>query len=151
MEEGTRFQPFLPESFPDSLAAPEEIKRVILCSGQVYFTLLQEREDKKLNNVVITRVEQISPLPYDMITPNLDKYPNADVMWVQEEPLNGGAWGYIQPRIETAFAHTEHHQGKRLKIASRAPTSSVATGSKYAHKAENKKVGTVSESLSTLV
>lgn len=140
MTEGTRFQPYIPEPHPENLAAPEDIKRHILCAGQVYFTLLQEREARGLNNVAISRIEQLSPVPYDMIVPSLDKYPNADIMWVQEEPLNGGAWGYIQPRLETAFQQTENHKDKRLKIASRAPTSSVATGSKYAHKAENKKI-----------
>lgn len=140
MTEGTRFQPYIPDPHPESLAAPEEIKRHILCSGQVYFALLAEREARGLKNVVISRVEQLSPVPFNEITPSLDKYPNSDIMWVQEEPLNGGAWGYIQPRLETAFQETEHHKNKRLQIASRAPTSSVATGSKHAHKTENKKV-----------
>lgn len=110
-----------------------------LCAGQVYFALLQEREARGLKNVAISRVEQLSPVPYDLIVPSLDKYKNADVMWVQEEPLNGGAWGYLQPRIETAMNETEHHKGKRLAFAGRAPTSSVATGSKKAHQSEVKK------------
>lgn len=143
MAEGTHFKPYLPDPHPESLAAPEEIKRHILCAGQVYYTLLQERENRGLKNVAISRVEQLSPVPYDLITPSLDKYPNSDIMWVQEEPLNGGAWGYMQPRLETAFSETEHHKGKRLQVASRIPTSSVATGSKYSHQAENKKVSAV--------
>jgi 2-oxoglutarate dehydrogenase E1 component len=140
MAEGTRFQPYIADSHPESLAGPEEIKRHILCSGQVYFQLLAEREARGLNNVAISRVEQLSPVPFNEITPSLDKYPNSDIMWVQEEPMNGGAWSYIQPRLETAFQETEHHKNKRLMVASRAPTSSVATGSKYAHKNEIKKV-----------
>ncbi len=54
-------------------------------TGQVYYALLKEREDKGINDVAISRVEQLSPLPYELITPHLDKYPNAELMWCQEE------------------------------------------------------------------
>jgi 2-oxoglutarate dehydrogenase E1 component len=67
------------------LVAPEKIRRHILCSGQVYFQLLKEREDRKIDDVAISRVEQLSPLPYDLLTPHLDTYPNADIVWAQEE------------------------------------------------------------------
>ena len=76
----------------------------------------------------ISRVEQLSPVPYALLTPHLDTYPNAGLMWAQEEPINNGAWSYMQPRLETAMEQTEHHKGKRVKYAGRAPTSSVATG-----------------------
>ena len=120
--------------------------------GQVYHTLLQEREDKGINDVVISRLEQISPFPYDLVsgltnrltftatdfavqlTAHLDKYPNADILWCQEEPLNNGAWTYVGPRILTAANETEHHKGKYPLYAGREPTSSVATGSKTIHK-----------------
>ena len=64
------------------------------------------------------------------ITPHLDKYPNADLLWCQEEPLNNGAWTYVAPRILTAANETQHHKGKYPQYAGRNPTSSVATGSK---------------------
>jgi len=64
------------------------------------------------------------------LTPHLDKYPNADLLWCQEEPLNNGAWTYVGPRLLTAANETEHHKGKYPKYAGRDPTSSVATGSK---------------------
>ncbi|KAI0801984.1 2-oxoglutarate dehydrogenase complex E1 component mitochondrial precursor [Irpex lacteus] len=130
----THFQRYIPDSHPEGLVEPEKVRRHILCSGQVYQTLLQEREDKGINDVVISRVEQISPFPYDLITPHLDKYPNAELVWAQEEPLNNGAWTYVAPRILTAANETEHHKGKYPKIVSRPPTSSVATGSKATHK-----------------
>ncbi|PSS06572.1 hypothetical protein PHLCEN_2v3630 [Hermanssonia centrifuga] len=103
-------------------------------SCQVYYTLLQEREDRGINDIAISRVEQLSPFPYDLLTPHLDKYPNADLLWCQEEPLNNGAWSYVGPRIYTAGSETEHHKGKYPSYAGRSPTSSVATGSKLAHK-----------------
>lgn len=132
----TTFQRYLPEPHPESLVEPEKIRRHILCSGQVYFQLLKERDERKINDVAISRIEQISPLPYDMLTPHLDKYPNADLVWAQEEPLNNGAWTYVQPRLITAMKETQHHKDKVPIYAGRKPSSSVATGSKNAHKAE---------------
>ncbi|KEI39477.1 uncharacterized protein L969DRAFT_62172 [Mixia osmundae IAM 14324] len=140
MAEGTQFQRYIPDSHPESLADPDSIKRHILCSGQVYYALLQAREERKIDNVAISRVEQLSPVPYDLLTPHLDKYKNADLMWAQEEPVNNGAYGYLSPRLHTALSQTEHHKGKRVLYAGRGPTSSVATGSKKVHQAEVKKV-----------
>ncbi|CDO77547.1 hypothetical protein BN946_scf184912.g46 [Trametes cinnabarina] len=130
----THFQRYIPDPHPENLVAPEKIRRHILCTGQVYHTLLQEREDKGINDVVISRLEQISPFPYDLLTPHLDTYPNADLLWCQEEPLNNGAWTYVGPRVMTAANETKHHKGKYPTYAGREPTSSVATGSKVIHK-----------------
>ena len=99
-------------------------------TGQVYFTLIEAREKRGIKDIAISRVEQLSPFPYDLITPHLDKYPNASLLWCQEEPLNNGAWSYVGPRIYTAAGQTEHHKGKYPLYAGRDPTSSVATGSK---------------------
>ncbi|KAK2465394.1 hypothetical protein APHAL10511_002748 [Amanita phalloides] len=137
MTEETYFLRYLPEPHPeDALAPPERIRRHILCSGQVYFTLTAEREARGIKDVAISRLEQISPFPYDLVTPHLDKYPNADLVWCQEEPLNMGAWSYVGPRIYTAGGQTQHHKGKYPRYAGRDPTSSVATGSKTQHKRE---------------
>jgi 2-oxoglutarate dehydrogenase E1 component len=132
----TSFQRYLPDPHPESLVAPEEIKRHILCSGQVYYALLQAREERGIKDIAISRLEQISPFPYDLLTPHLDKYPNASLLWCQEEPLNNGSWSYVGPRIFTAAQQTEHHKGKYPRYAGRDPTSSVATGSKAQHKKE---------------
>ncbi|KAJ6620796.1 thiamine diphosphate-binding protein [Mycena sp. CBHHK59/15] len=132
----THFQRYLPEPHPESLVAPEEITRHILCTGQVYHTLIAAREERGIKDVAISRVEQLSPFPYDLIHPHLDKYPNASLLWCQEEPLNNGAWSYVGPRIYTAANKTEHHKGKYPFYAGRGPTSSVATGSKSQHKKE---------------
>ncbi|CED82312.1 2-oxoglutarate dehydrogenase complex e1 component mitochondrial precursor [Phaffia rhodozyma] len=131
------FQRFIPEVSTE-IAPKEEVKRVILCSGQVYQTLLKERDERKINNVVLCRVEQISPFPYDLVTPYLDEFPNADILWCQEEPLNAGAWSYVQPRLFTAFKNTEHHKHRTPLYAGRNPSSSPATGKKSIHLAEIK-------------
>ncbi|KAI9568385.1 thiamine diphosphate-binding protein [Boletus coccyginus] len=132
----THFQRYLPEPHPEDLVPAEQIRRHILCTGQVYHTLLQEREDKGIKDVAISRIEQLSPFPYDLITPHLDKYPNAELLWCQEEPLNNGAWTYVGTRILTTANETQYHRGKYPYYAGRCPTSSVATGSKIQHKRE---------------
>ncbi|KAF7291641.1 2-oxoglutarate dehydrogenase E1 component [Mycena chlorophos] len=132
----THFQRYIPEPHPEALVPPEQITRHILCSGQVYQTLLQAREDRGRNDVAISRLEQLSPFPYDLVHPHLDKYPNASLLWCQEEPMNNGAWSYVGPRIYTAANKTENHKGKYPFYAGRGPTSSVATGSKTQHKKE---------------
>ncbi|KZS99008.1 2-oxoglutarate dehydrogenase E1 component [Sistotremastrum niveocremeum HHB9708] len=132
----SHFLRYIPDPHPEELKKPEEIRRHILCTGQVYYTLLKERQDRGIDDVVISRIEQISPFPYDLLTPHLDKYPNAELLWCQEEPLNCGAWTYVGARILTAANETEHHKGKFPQYAGREPTSSVATGSKLQHKKE---------------
>ncbi|KAG8707918.1 2-oxoglutarate dehydrogenase E1 component [Ceratobasidium sp. 394] len=71
-----------------------------------------------------------------MLTPHLDKYPNAKLMYAQEKPLNCGAWTYVAPRIRTASNETQRHKGTYLKCTGRDLTSSVTTGSKMKHKNE---------------
>lgn len=130
------FQLYIPEPHPDHLAPPEQIKRHILCSGQVYYALLRSREQNKLNNVAISRIEQISPFPWSQVREHADKYPNAQIVWCQEEPLNMGAWSYVQPRITTTLAQTEHHKDSYPIYAARPPSASIATGNKKQHKQE---------------
>ncbi|KAH1557722.1 2-oxoglutarate dehydrogenase E1 component [Aspergillus fumigatus] len=116
---------------------PEKIERVILCSGQVYATLVKHREANGIRNTAITRVEQLHPFPWAQLKENLDSYPNAkDIVWAQEEPLNAGAWSYTQPRIETLLNETEHHNRRHVLYAGRPPSASVATGLKSVHAKE---------------
>jgi 2-oxoglutarate dehydrogenase E1 component len=136
MTAGTTFQRYIPEAHPETLAPADKIRVHLLCSGQVYYQLLQERDARGLTDVAISRVEQLSPVPVDLITPHLDKYPNAETRWVQEEGMNSGAWTYIQPRLDLILDHTQHHKGQHVSYAGRNPIASVATGSKVAHKYE---------------
>lgn len=113
---------------------PEKIERVILCSGQVYASLLKHREANGIRNTAITRIEQLHPFPWAQLKENLDSYPNArNIVWAQEEPLNAGAWSYTQPRIETLLNETEHHNRRHVLYAGRSPSASVATGLKGVH------------------
>ncbi|KAH9445344.1 hypothetical protein Pst134EA_031344 [Puccinia striiformis f. sp. tritici] len=121
MEPGTFFKPLLPEPGFSGMVDNHQVKRHIFCSGQVYYTLLQEREQRKINDIAITRLEQLSPVPYyEIVVKALETYPNSDVMYCQEEPVNA------------------HHAGKKVLYAGRPPYASVATGSKKIHKQEIK-------------
>ncbi|KAH8677287.1 2-oxoglutarate dehydrogenase E1 [Xylariales sp. PMI_506] len=126
-----------PEHQTGAIKAPEEIDRVILCSGQVWATLHKYRADKKIDNVAFTRIEQLNPFPWQQLKENLDMYPNAKtIVWCQEEPLNAGAWSFTQPRIETLLNQTQYHDRKHVMYAGRNPSASVATGLKAVHKKE---------------
>ncbi|KAG2207543.1 hypothetical protein INT47_004293 [Mucor saturninus] len=129
----TTFQLFLPESHPESLVAPEQIKKHIYCSGQVYYALLKAREQNKMNDIAISRVEQLNPFPFQQIKEHADTYPNAEIVWCQEEPLNMGSWQHVEPRLTTALSETSHHAGKSPMYAGRPPSASVATGNKKKH------------------
>eukprot|EP00158_Paraphelidium_tribonemae_P002586 Partr_v1_DN25496_c0_g1_i1_m53622 putative 2oxoglutarate dehydrogenase len=135
MIDDTMFQRAIMDS-GEGLASAEKVKKVVFCSGQVYYALARAREANKVDDVAICRVEQISPFPFDLVAAQADKYPNADVMWAQEEPMNMGAWTYVEPRIETALKHTKNHQSKRAQFSGREPTGAVATGNKKQHQKE---------------
>ncbi|KAF2642696.1 2-oxoglutarate dehydrogenase E1 component mitochondrial precursor [Massarina eburnea CBS 473.64] len=137
----SHFEWIIPDPAHESgeIAAKEDIKRVILCSGQVYAALVNERKARELNDVAITRLEQLNPFPWQQLKENLDSYPNAqNIIWCQEEPLNAGAWSFTQPRIETLLNETEHHNRRHVMYAGRNPSASVATGTKASHKKEEK-------------
>lgn len=131
----SHFQWIIPDpEHGTAIAQPEEIDRVILCSGQVYAALHKHREEAGIKNTAITRIEQLHPFPWAQLKENLDTYPNAQtIVWCQEEPLNAGAWSFVQPRIETLLNSTEHHNRKHVMYAGRDPSASVATGLKATH------------------
>lgn len=100
MTENTTFKRIIPDATVAS-ESPEKVKRLVLCSGKAYYELNKERSTRNLNNqVAITRVEQLNPFPWDLITDEIKKYPNADVVWSQEEHKNQGYWPFIQPHVQ---------------------------------------------------
>ena len=134
----SHFQWIIPDpEHGTGIDAPENIERVILCSGQVYAALHKHRMDKNIRDAAVTRIEQLNPFPWAQLQENLDMYPNAkNIVWAQEEPLNAGAWSFTQPRIETLLNHTKHHDRKHVLYAGRNPSASVATGLKASHMKE---------------
>ncbi|CAB0045182.1 unnamed protein product [Trichogramma brassicae] len=123
MLEGTEFLRIIPE---EGIAAenPDNVKRLIFCTGKVYYDLKKARAERKLDDsIAITRVEQCA------------KYPNAELVWSQEEHKNQGAWGYCQPRFQTALTGS-----RTVTYAGRPVAASPATGSKMQHLRELKQL-----------
>lgn len=123
----------------DTLAAPEKIKRVVLCTGKVYYDLLQERRERGIKDVTIIRLEQIFPFPGEVLAAELKPYKKAEIVWCQEEPRNQGAWTFVDPLIEALM-------GQRAKYAGRTDASAPATGMLSRHVVEQNKL--VDEALS---
>ncbi len=117
------------------LVPDEEIKRVVMCSGKVYYDLLEERDSRGITDVYILRVEQFYPFPAMSMVRELDRFKNADFVWCQEEPKNQGAWTFIEPNIEWVLRRIKA-QKKRPKYAGRAASASPATGLASMHKAQ---------------
>ena len=116
------------------LKPSKKIKRVVLCSGKVYYDLFETAEKEELKNVAIVRVEQLYPFPRDLVRAELDKYAGADeVVWCQEEPMNQGAWFQIRHHLQACIG--ERHT---LSYAGRARAASPAAGHLKTHIAEQK-------------
>ena len=133
MAEGSRFRFVIPET--DKLAAPERVKRVVVCTGKVYYDLLAERRDKGVDDVAIIRLEQIFPFPERTLGAVLQPYANAEVVWCQEEPANMGAWSFVDRRIERVMG-TAGMKASRPSYAGRIDAASPATGLAKVHAAE---------------
>jgi len=143
--EGSTFHRFLWDDDYDDLNAPDQVRRVVLCTGKVYYDLLAERRERGLKDVNIIRVEQIYPFPLNALSEELAQYKNADVVWCQEEPKNQGAWFFVEPRIEALLAKVEHKAG-RAKYAGRGNAAAPATGLMSRHQTEQARL--VDEALS---
>ncbi|KOX76981.1 2-oxoglutarate dehydrogenase, mitochondrial [Melipona quadrifasciata] len=133
MESGTSFKPLL----SDPYVKLGNIQKVLMCSGKVYYDLITEREGKQLEDkIAVIRIEQICPFPYHFLAQEMMKYPNAKIMWFQEEHKNQGAYAYVRDRIALAL-------GKKLEevtYGGRPPSASPATGSKVIHSTEYKDI-----------
>lgn len=98
----SRFQRVIPEVSETVTAKASEVRRLVLCSGKLYYELAAAREATGRDDIALVRVEQIAPFPFDRVAEQVNLYPNAEVVWAQEEPHNMGAWAYVHPRIDTA-------------------------------------------------
>ena len=117
------------------LVADDKIKRVVLCSGKVYFDLLEERDARGIDDIYLLRVEQFYPFPAQSMVKELKRFPNADYVWCQEEPKNQGAWSFIEPNIEWVLTRIKAKNTRPI-YAGRAAAASPATGLASAHKAQ---------------
>ncbi|KAF0173945.1 MAG: 2-oxoglutarate dehydrogenase E1 component [Rhodobacteraceae bacterium] len=118
-----------------NLKADDKIKRVVLCSGKVYFDLLAERDARGLDDVYLLRVEQLYPTPTQSLTEELSRFKKAEIVWCQEEPKNQGAWLYIEPELEAVLTKIGAKHS-RARYAGRVANASPATGLASRHKHE---------------
>jgi 2-oxoglutarate decarboxylase len=123
-----RYQPLIPSG-----GDPGAVKRLVFCGGKVYYDALKARE--ALDSpaaVAIARLEQLYPFAQDAVREELARFPEAEVVWLQEEPANMGAWFFVQPRFDALLAES----GRRVRYAGRRPAASPAAGSAAVHTAE---------------
>ncbi|UXN02917.1 MULTISPECIES: 2-oxoglutarate dehydrogenase E1 component [unclassified Bartonella] len=112
---------------PIELQKDANIRRVVICSGKVYYDLYEEREKRGINDVYLLRVEQIYPFPAKALVNVLSRFRNAEIVWCQEEPKNMGAWSFVEPYIEWVLAHIDAKY-PRARYAGRSASASPATG-----------------------
>ena len=141
MEEGTSFHRLLwddAQLSPGSTIAlrpDEEIRRVVLCSGKVYYDLVEEREKRGVDDVYLLRVEQLYPFPLKAAVSELSRFRQADIVWCQEEPRNMGAWFFVEPYLEWVLNQVgaEH---RRPRYVGRPASAATATGLMSKHLAQ---------------
>ena len=117
------------------LVKDDKIKRVVMCSGKVYYDLLDERDARGIDDVYILRVEQFYPFPAQAMVKELKRFSNADWIWCQEEPKNQGAWTFMEPNIEWVLTRIKAKHTRPV-YAGRPASASPATGLASAHKAQ---------------
>jgi 2-oxoglutarate dehydrogenase E1 component len=112
----------------------DKVKRVVVCSGKVYYDLVKKRQDKGVEDVAIVRIEQLYPFPHRAFAHELKKYPNAtEIVWCQDEPQNQGAWFFVQH-----YLHENMSEGQRLGYSGRAASASPAVGYSHLHQEQQK-------------
>ncbi|HEV6968082.1 2-oxoglutarate dehydrogenase E1 component [Roseateles sp.] len=118
----------------DATVAADKVKRLIVCSGKVYYDLVRTRAEKKATDVAVIRVEQLYPFPHKAFAAELKKYPNAtDIVWCQDEPQNQGAWFFVQH-----YVHENMLDGQKLGYAGRPASASPACGYAHLHQEQQK-------------
>ena len=143
MAEGTSFHRVLhddAQTYPGSTVAiqpDDKIRRVVLCSGKVYYDLLEEREKRGLTDVYLMRIEQFYPFPARSLVNELGRFLKADIVWAQEEPKNMGAWTFMEPNIEWVLDRIGART-KRARYVGRHASASPAAGQASRHQAELK-------------
>lgn len=125
---GTSFKRVIPDIGAAS-ANPEKVKRVIFCTGKIYYELIRERKHRGMDSdVAVVRIEQLSPFPFDLVKKETNQYHNADLVWCQEEHKNQGFYNYVKPRLSTTI-----NKSSPVGYAGRESAAAPATGNKQTH------------------
>ena len=120
---------------PIKLQKDNKIRRVVMCSGKVYYDLLEEREKRGIDDIYLLRIEQLYPFPAKALINELSRFRNAEMVWCQEEPKNMGAWSFIDPYLEWVLAHIDAKY-QRVRYTGRPAAASPATGLMSKHLAQ---------------
>jgi 2-oxoglutarate dehydrogenase E1 component len=135
MAQHKTFHRLLPES--GRLVADAKVRRVVLCSGKVYFDLYEEREKRGIDDVYLLRLEQLYPVPLKALVQELGRFKNAQLMWCQEEPRNMGAYHFLEPYLEWVLDQLGA-KGRKPVYAGRPAAASTAVGQMSKHLAQLK-------------
>ena len=117
----------------------DQIKKVVMCSGKIYYDLVEAREKYKNNKVTFVRLEQLYPFPVKTLANILKRYSKANFFWCQEEPMNMGAWNTVRNYIDRTL-EIVNFGDKSLKYVGRKAASSTATGNFNKHLAQQKEI-----------
>jgi 2-oxoglutarate dehydrogenase E1 component len=129
----------------DKIVTAEKVRKVVFCSGKVYYDLFEARAAAKINDVALVRLEQLYPFPSAEVQAELKKYQNAEIIWCQEEPKNMGAWKFVEELFEESSLAVKH-KNSRPKYVGRVACASPATGYGSYHTREQKNL--IDEALS---
>ncbi|XP_067340579.1 2-oxoglutarate dehydrogenase complex component E1 isoform X5 [Channa argus] len=133
---GTHFKRLIPDDGSAAGCSPVKVKRVIFCTGKIYYELTRERKNRGMDeDVAVLRIEQLSPFPFDLVKAEAERYPTADLVWCQEEHKNQGYYDYVKPRICTTVT-----KSRPVWYAGREPAAAPATGNKHTHLMELQRV-----------
>jgi len=121
------------------LRSDENIRRVVISSGKVYYDLLDAREAGNHDDIYLLRVEQLYPFPARTLIHELSRFPNAEVVWAQEEPKNMGGWTFVEPLLEWVLEHATT-ASKRSRYIGRSASAATATGLASQHAKEQKAI-----------
>ena len=127
------------------LLTDKKIKRVVMCSGKVYYDLLEERDSRGISDIYILRFEQFYPFPAISAVKELERFKNAEMVWCQEEPKNQGGWSFMEPNLEWVLSRI-NAAASRPRYIGRASSASPATGLASTHK--NQQEALINEALS---
>jgi 2-oxoglutarate dehydrogenase E1 component len=135
----SRFHRVYPEQHAEELTESDKMRKVVMCSGKIYYELLEKRRAGGVDDVALIRLEQLSPFPFDHVAKAAKDYPNAELVWAQEEPKNMGYWYFVQERINTA-TRVINGEEKSASYVGRKTMASPAEGYGDVHTYEQNKI-----------
>tara|TARA_Y100000031_G_scaffold77340_1_gene85100 strand:+ start:130666 stop:133578 length:2913 start_codon:yes stop_codon:yes gene_type:complete len=131
----TSFHRVLPDDAQKDLKKADKIKRVVLCSGKVYYDLYEKRAEEGIDDIALVRVEQLYPFPHETLVKELKQYKNAEFIWCQEEPKNQGYWSFVSPYVEEVLTEIKA-KNTRPDYVGRVSAAAPATGFAKVHAQE---------------